>query len=69
MARHQPLLELFLGYCKAQFLDPFFHFADELNSTVRLFADDALMYCLIEGEVDSDSLQDDLHKLENWQDR
>ena len=42
--------------------------ADELKSTVKLFADDALMYCLIESELDSDSLQGDLCKHEDrWQ--
>ena len=43
--------------------------ANELKSTVRLFADDALMYCLIESELDSDSLQGNLCKLDDWQDR
>ncbi|CAB4025778.1 Hypothetical predicted protein, partial [Paramuricea clavata] len=43
--------------------------AEELKSTVRLFADDALLYCFIESDVDADSLQADLCKLEEWQDR
>ena len=43
--------------------------ADELKSTVRLFADDALLYCFIESDGDLDSLQSDLCKLEEWQDR
>ena len=43
--------------------------ADELKSTVRLFADDALLYCFIKSDGDLDSLQSDLCKLEEWQDR
>ena len=40
-----------------------------LISTVRLFADDTLLFCFIESNVSSDFLQDNLCKLEEWQDR
>jgi hypothetical protein len=34
---------------------------------VKLFADDALLYGVITSDSDCDRLQDDLHKLEQWQ--
>jgi hypothetical protein len=40
-----------------------------LNSSVRLFADDALLYGLISGSSTSDELQADLSKLEAWQEK
>ena len=40
-----------------------------LQSSVRLFADDALLYGIISNEVDCNRLQADLFKLERWQDR
>ncbi|CAB3999350.1 Hypothetical predicted protein [Paramuricea clavata] len=40
-----------------------------LNSSVRLFADDTLLYGLISGSSNSDELQDDLSKLETWQEK
>ena len=43
--------------------------ADDLKSTVRLFADNALLYCFIESDINSDSLQGDLSELEEWQNR
>ena len=42
---------------------------DTLHSRIRLFADDALLYGLISGVSDSDQLQEDLYKLEMWQDK
>ena len=40
-----------------------------LQSSVRLFADDALLYGIISNEVDCNRLQADLFELERWQDR
>ena len=40
---------------------------DGLNSTVRLFADDALLYGTICCDEDTADLQDDLYRLEDWQ--
>ena len=42
---------------------------DTLHSSIRLFADDALLYSLISGSPDCDQLQEDLHKLEIWQEK
>ena len=42
---------------------------DNLNrSTVRLFADDCLLYKTISNQDDADRLQDDLDKLQEWTD-
>ena len=40
---------------------------DSLNSTVRLFADDALLYGTICCDEDTADLQEDLYRLEDWQ--
>ena len=40
---------------------------DGLSSTVRLFADDALLYVTICCDEDAADHQDDLHRLEAWQ--
>lgn len=40
---------------------------DGLHSTVRLFADDALVYGTISCNEDTADLQDDLYRLEAWQ--
>ena len=40
---------------------------DGLNSTVRLFADDALLYGTIYCDEVTAALQDDLYRLEVWQ--
>ncbi len=40
--------------------------ADKLDSNIRLFADDALLYRVIENEADADQLQADLSSLEQW---
>ena len=37
------------------------------NSTVRLFADDAILYREIATRKDSEKLQEDLDKLEEWE--
>ena len=42
---------------------------DNLSSTVRLFADDNLLYLAVESQSDTNSLQKDLDKLENWENR
>lgn len=40
---------------------------DAFNSTVRLFADDALLYGTICCDEDTADLQDYLYRLEDWQ--
>ena len=42
---------------------------DNLSSTVRLFADDTLLYLAVEWQSDTNSLQKDLYELENWENR
>ncbi len=42
---------------------------DQLQNTTRLFADDCLVYSSGKTTNHIDSLQQDLHKLEDWQDR
>lgn len=42
---------------------------ENLQSSVRLFADDALLYGIISREEDCNKLQADLFELEYWQDR
>ena len=42
-------------------------FPDNLQSSVKLFADDALLYGVIASVTDCDHLQDGLGKLEQWQ--
>ena len=37
------------------------------QSSVRLFADDALLYGIVASDVDCDLLQSDLRRLESWQ--
>ncbi|XP_072030407.1 uncharacterized protein [Amphiura filiformis] len=39
---------------------------EETSSTIRLFADDALIYRHISSKADTDALQNDLHKLVDW---
>ena len=41
--------------------------AEELDSTVRLFADDTIVYLAVKNSDDADSLQNDLHKLGRWE--
>ena len=38
----------------------------KINSTIRLYADDALIYRSIQSEADGKSLQNDLSNLESW---
>ena len=42
---------------------------DRLNSEVKLFADDALLYGVIFNDTNCDKLQEDLCNLEQWQHR
>ena len=42
---------------------------DLLSSSVRLFADDALLFGVITDKFGCDVLQDDLYKLELWQEK
>ena len=37
-----------------------------ITSTIRLYADDILIYRVINTEADANSLQQDLYTLENW---
>ena len=41
---------------------------DNLSTNVRLFADDCILYTSIRTQNDSSLLQNDLHKLQKWQD-
>ena len=40
---------------------------DNLKSSIRLFADDALLYGIVSSVENGDQLQEDLRKLEVWQ--
>ena len=40
---------------------------DSINSTVRLFADDVLLYGVISNDADGEQIQNDLIRLEQWQ--
>lgn len=40
-----------------------------ITSKIRLFADDCVMYRTIKGPSDADQLQQDLHRLTEWQNR
>ena len=40
---------------------------DNMRSSVRLFADDTLLYGIVASDVDCDLLQSDLRRLESWQ--
>ena len=42
---------------------------DNLSSTVHLFADHSLLYLAVESQSDTNSLQKDLHELENWENK
>ena len=42
--------------------------AEELHSTVRLFADDTIAYLTVDSEGDARKLQEDLDKLAHWGD-
>ena len=42
---------------------------DNITSTVRLFADDCLVYRKINSPTDQQLLQEDLNKLEHWQNK
>jgi len=41
--------------------------SDNVQSSVRLFVDDALLYSIVASDVDCDLLQSDIHGLESWQ--
>ena len=40
---------------------------DNINSTVRLLADDALLYGVISNDADGEQIQNDLIRLQQWQ--
>ena len=54
-----------LGLCL--FLFYLNDFPDSISSNVRLFADDTIVYLLIDSDADSQVLQKDLDKLANWE--
>ena len=70
-----PLLpQCFQAFHRAQFwaLYPFSIYINDLpeyvsNSTVRLFADDTLLYLTIHNSSDCTKLQDDLNNLQKWE--
>ena len=39
------------------------------NSKVKLFADDCLLYRIVDSKEDESKLQDDLTELQNWADK
>ena len=41
--------------------------ADNVQRSVRVFADDALRYGIVARDADCDLLQSDLRRLESWQ--
>ena len=41
--------------------------ADNAQPSVRVFADDALLYGIVARDADCDLLQSDLRRLESWQ--
>ena len=41
---------------------------NNINSTIRLYAEDVLIYRVIESDSDCQILQNDLNKPENWAD-
>ena len=41
--------------------------ADSVQPSVRVFADDALLYAIVARDADCDLLQSDLRRLESWQ--
>ena len=41
--------------------------ADNVQRSVRVFADDALLYSIVARDADCDLLQSDLRRLEAWQ--
>ena len=53
-----------MGLCL--FLYYIYHLPDKLSSTVRLFADDAIIYLTIENQHQTQQLQEDLDKLGEW---
>jgi hypothetical protein len=40
---------------------------DNINSTVRLFADDCVLYKEVQNQIDADALQNDLNTLSKWE--
>ena len=42
------------------------YFSDDINSTIRLFADDSVVYRHINSPDDHHILQEDLQKLVEW---
>ena len=48
------------------FLLNIYDIADQIQSTVRLFADDSVIYCVIHNQHDIDTLQQDLETICTW---
>ena len=40
---------------------------ESVTSNARLFADDCLLYCVVNNNADQLQLQEDLHQLEKWE--
>ena len=54
-----------LGPC--QFLLHTNDMPDMIESNIRLFADDTIMYLTVSNQTDCQALQSDLSKLETWE--
>ena len=72
-ARHQVNVLLTAGVPQGTVLGPLLfllytnNLPDNVQSSVRLSADDALLYGIVASDADCDLLQSDLRRLESWQ--
>ena len=72
MENTRPGPMLFWVYPRARYWDRYFSsyindLPDNIHSTVRLFADDCVLYREIKNEFDSHELQKDLNRLAQWE--
>ena len=65
MANHQVSFQFCLGYHKVQYLVPLNinYITNKINSPFCLFADDCLLYRVINGLEDTNMLQEELNRL------